>query len=122
MKHIFVSALLAIGLASNAQSVKSDTLLAKFFITEELQEIIETKTTYYFCPLPNKRHHFHLSGDPEVLSIYLRADSIAVRKSTVSRMGEWDVMIFYFADNSYLYTAFKEENEIPILHAVINYR
>ena len=110
MKHIFVSALLAIGLASNAQSVESDTLLAKFFYTEELQEIIETKTTYYHCPFPNEKHVFDIVGDQEALSILLRADSIAVRKTPVSHWGGWDVMVFYFADNSYLYASGKEEN------------
>ena len=129
MKHIFVSALLAIGLASNAQSPRflpsetpnmSDTLLAKFFNTEELQEIIQTKTTYYDCWRPNERHQFDVAGDPEVLSIYLHADSTAVSKTSVSHWGGWDVMVFYFADNSYLYTAFKMVNGIPILEAVLD--
>ena len=119
MKHIFVAALLAIGFTSNAQSNEppnflalppnmSDTLLAKFFNTEELQEIILTKTIFYHCAFPNKEHVFDVIGDQEALALLKRANSIAVEKTDVSHWDGWDVMVFYFADNTYFYAAIKE--------------
>lgn len=123
MKKTLLIALLAIGFASNAQSNDtpnmSDTLLANFFnlgnedgLTETLQDIIQNRTSFYDCTIPNERHVFDIVGYEEQLIILFTALSESVEDTEVSNWNGWDnVEIYYFEDNSYLAVTYKEESE-----------